>query len=90
MPTMNQERAVPDVDHEICRSEYWTIAENSLLSRIRDDFREMPGMRLTLDQVMRMWMLDYPACLRMLGALVETRFLEVDASGKYRKVHCGQ
>ena len=43
-------------------------------------------MRLTRDQVMRLWSVDDPTCLRVLESLVETRFLEVDASGRYRRV----
>ena len=39
-----------------------------LLSRIRGEFREMPGLRLSLEQAMRLWSLDRATCVDVLDA----------------------
>ena len=46
-----------------------------LLRRVRSEFLEMPGLRLTLPQAGRLWGLDQASCSAMLDALVESRFL---------------
>ena len=76
--------------HEPCTVRLFrTSEENALLRRARGEFREMPGMRLTIEQAMRLWDLERPSCEALLGALVEAKFLEIDAHGRYRKAHCG-
>lgn len=78
------------VPHEPCTVMLFrTIKEDALLRRVRGEFREMPGMRLTVDQAMRLWNLDRLACNKMLCSLVASRFLEVDSNGRYRKAHGG-
>jgi hypothetical protein len=64
-----------------------TSKEDALLRRVRGEYREMPGMRLTIDQAMRLWDLDRQTCQSLLHSLVEAHFLEVDAHGRYRKWH---
>jgi hypothetical protein len=66
-----------------------TFAEEALMRRVRGEYREMPGMRLTVDQAMRLWMLDRKTCTGVLDSLVEARFLEQDGSGRYRRAHSG-
>ena len=66
-----------------------TSKEDILLARVRGEYREMPGMRLTIDQAMRLWDLDRQTCRTLLDSLVEARFLEVDQFGRYRKSHSG-
>jgi hypothetical protein len=34
----------------------------SLVARIRGEYREMPGLRLTFAQACRLWQLDAPTC----------------------------
>ena len=46
-----------------------------VVRRIRGEFLEMPGLRLTAQQARRMWRLDETACDAVLGALVDARFL---------------
>jgi hypothetical protein len=41
-----------------------------LASRIRGEYREMPGLRLTTAQAARLWQIDRPACETLLLALV--------------------
>jgi hypothetical protein len=72
--------------HESCSvTVYGTITEDNLLRRIRGEFREMPGMRLTLEQAGRLWDLDRATCAGVLGKLISARFLEIDGHGRYRK-----
>lgn len=68
---------------------YRTSGEDSLLRRARGEYREMPGMRLTTEQAMRLWDLDRQTCQSLLTLLVELQFLEVDPYGRYRKAHGG-
>ena len=60
-----------------------SFAEETLVKRIRGEYREMPGMRLTLDQAMRLWMFDRQTCSSVLDSLVAAHFLELDQNGRY-------
>ena len=66
-----------------------SFADDNLMRRVRGEFGEMPGMRLTLDQACRLWTLDHDRCAAVLERLVAGRFLEVDGTGRYRKAHGG-
>lgn len=66
-----------------------TTAHDALLRRVRSEFKEMPGMRLTEDQAMRLWSLDRATCHDVLSSLVDADFLAVDAIGRYRRAHPG-
>jgi hypothetical protein len=66
-----------------------TIPEDPLVTRVRGEYREMPGMRLTVDQAMRLWTLDRETCSDVLSSLVAARFLQLDRSGRYAKAHGG-
>ncbi len=68
---------------------YRTSKENELLARARGEYREMPGMRLTVEQAMRLWDLDRPTCQSLLASLVDAQFLEVDPHGRYHMIHPG-
>jgi hypothetical protein len=57
-----------------------------LIRRVRAEFLEMPGLRLTSDQARRLWGLDAGTCQWLLGALVDTHFLTRSADGRYRRV----
>jgi hypothetical protein len=61
-----------------------TRTDDHLLRRVRGEYREMPGMRLTVDQAMRLWMLDRITCTGLFDSLVAARFLQQDAHGRYR------
>lgn len=45
------------------------------LERIRAEYRESPGMRLTPAQARRLWGLDAAACESLLTKLVEAKYL---------------
>lgn len=54
-----------------------------VVSRIRGEFLEMPGLRLTREQARRLWRLDETACEAVLGALVDARFLAKTRDGAF-------
>jgi hypothetical protein len=54
-----------------------------LLSRVRAEFREMPGLRLTATQARRLWALDSTQCHTVLAALVRDGFLRRTADGSF-------
>ena len=66
-----------------------TIRQDAVIARVRGEYREMPGMRLTIEQAMRLWSLDRQVCSDTMDSLVASRYLEVDATGRYRKTHTG-
>jgi hypothetical protein len=57
--------------------------DESLLSRIRREFLEMPGLRLTHAQARRLWNIDGDTCERLLARLVHTKFLMHHHDGRY-------
>ena len=54
-----------------------------VVRRIRGEFLEMPGLRLTPEQARRLWRLDETACNAVLGALVDARFLAKTRDGAF-------
>jgi hypothetical protein len=54
-----------------------------VVHRIRGEFLEMPGLRLTVEQARRLWRLDETACDAVLGALVDARFLARTRDGAF-------
>jgi len=54
-----------------------------LLSRIRGEYSEMPGLRLTPVQASRLWQLDSHTCDTLLTELTKEGFLILLPSGRY-------
>ena len=54
---------------------------NELVGRIRTEFLEMPGLRLTLTQAARLWGLDEGACRLVIDVLVGSSFLRWTPAG---------
>ena len=54
-----------------------------LLHRVRSEFLEMPGLRLTPAQAARLWALDRSTSERILGGLTATGFLRRNREGAY-------
>ena len=46
-----------------------------VLRRVKGEYIEMPGLRLTIAQAQRLWGLDRAVCDSLLGALVDAKFL---------------
>jgi hypothetical protein len=53
------------------------------LVRIRGEYLEMPGLRLTTRQAQRLWHLDGARCEVLLNALVDAHFLWRTADGAF-------
>lgn len=63
--------------------------EKELEARIQREFVEMPGLRLTADQAIRMWSPGRTSVVKLLDHLVDTRFLRFDEFGRYARHHLG-
>ena len=60
-----------------------SVGIQEVVRRIRGEFLEMPGLRLTPEQARRLWRLDETACQAILGALVDARFLSKTRDGAF-------
>lgn len=56
---------------------------DALIGRIRGEYREMPGLRLTFAQACRLWQIDARACDAILGALESEGFLARTGEGAF-------
>jgi hypothetical protein len=54
-----------------------------IIERIRGEFREMPGLTLTLAQAQRLWNVDVATCTEVLSQLVDAGFLCRRPDGAY-------
>jgi hypothetical protein len=54
-----------------------------LAVRVRSEYLEMPGLRLTPDQAGRLLGLDPAVCARLLAHLVSSGFLRIGRDGHY-------
>jgi hypothetical protein len=57
-----------------------------LLTRIRGEYLEMPGLRLSFEQAQRLFGVDRAQCRMMLDALVDAGFLCVKSDGAYARL----
>ena len=53
----------------------------NLIQRVRSEFNEMPGLRLTPAQAARLLGLDRKSCERVISALVNSAFLRWTPDG---------
>lgn len=63
-------------------------ATPDLLVRIRGEFLEMPGLRVTSPQAQRLWGLDSVACAAILACLVDEGFLRCTPNGAFARRDC--
>ena len=63
---------------------------DTMLTRIRADYLEMPGLRLTLEQVQRLCGVEETLCQAVLDALVDAKFLCVKSDGTYARLTDGE
>jgi hypothetical protein len=61
----------------------------TLSSRIRGEYCEMPGLRLTLPQACRLWQIDAVTCEAVLHGLLEERFLARTNDGAFVMTRSG-
>ena len=50
-------------------------AQEETLRRVRAEFLEMPGLKLTVPQAQRLWGVDRPTCEAVIDELTTSRFL---------------
>lgn len=79
--TAATERYIADDEGSLTRVGH---LNGALLDRIRGEFREMPGLNLTLRQAARLWNLDALTCDIALRILVEERYLDHTRRGSFR------
>ena len=60
-----------------------TVAVHLLTDRIRAEFTDLPGLKITSAQACRLWHSDERACTAALAALIEEGFLRQTASGAF-------
>jgi len=60
-----------------------------IIERIRGEYLEMPGLRLTPAQAQRLCGVDQTVCKAVLDALVDAEFLAVNAQGVYARASEG-
>jgi hypothetical protein len=57
-----------------------------VVRRVREEFREMPGLRLTPAQATRLWGLEHATCRAVIDRLVATEFLRWTQAGAITRV----
>jgi hypothetical protein len=62
------------------------MPHNPMLKRVRSEYLEMPGLRLTLEQARRLCGLERALCKMVLDALVDEWFLCVKPGEVYARV----
>jgi hypothetical protein len=65
------------------------VATEQILQRIRSEYLEMPGLRLTPQQAQRLWGLDRQCCEESLQYLVDAGFLMKTGRGTYVRLTDG-
>jgi hypothetical protein len=61
------------------------MQQDSVLRRLRAEFLEMPGLRLTPEQAQYLCGVERALCQRVLDSLVEAKFLCVKPDGAYAR-----
>jgi len=56
-----------------------------LAQRIREEFEETPGLRLTVGEGAQFWGMDEEICRSVLARLLESGFLAKDVDDRYRE-----
>jgi hypothetical protein len=59
---------------------------HTLANRVRNEFLEMPGLRLTIRQAARLWGLEPTACEHVIEVLVRSEFLRRVPDGMITRV----
>ena len=62
---------------------YQDVAIGDALRKVKGEYLDMPGLRLTPAQAQRLWGLDRESCHALLGALVDAKFLYKTRDGAF-------
>ena len=90
MLTLSGSHQTPACLREPCTIQVFHPSPERLLERrIRGEYKEMPGLRLSPRQAARLWSIESGVCETMLDALVESGFLRRDRNGLYARSHSG-
>ena len=65
------------------------VSREQIVRRIRGEYLEMPGLRLTRPQAQRLWGLDEQTCAQLLDSLADDRFLLRRGDGTYARLTDG-
>ena len=63
---------------------------DQMVVRVRGEFTEMPGLRLTVGQAARLWQADPQTCESVLDRLVRERFLRRTREGAFVRSGTGR
>lgn len=64
--------------------------QSAIVTRIRGEFNEMPGLCLTFKQAQRLWALDGSTCASVLDGLLTEGFLRRSTAGVYLRSEPGR
>jgi hypothetical protein len=67
------------------RTQPFQDVDVDIVLMIRNEYGEQPGLRLDRRQAARFWSIPQPICDRALQALTDVHYLELDATGRYRR-----
>jgi hypothetical protein len=59
------------------------LKREDILRRVRGEYLEMPGLRLTAKQAQRLWTMDACTCESLLNTLVDAKFLARTRDGAF-------
>ena len=62
----------------------------TLVTRVREEFREMPGLRLTVPQATRLWGLEHATCTEVIATLVAAEYLRWTPTGAVTRAEAGR
>jgi hypothetical protein len=65
-------------------------SNQAVLERIRAEYLEMPGLRLTVAQVTRLCGVERSTCTMALDSLVDAKFLCLKSDGAYARLTDGE
>jgi len=59
------------------------FSTSTLIRQIRDEYQNMPGLKLTREQACRLWAVNNETCDAAIDALLEEGFLHTTGTGKF-------
>lgn len=62
------------------------VEVHAVANRVRSEFLEMPGLRLTVRQAARLWGLEPSACEHVIEVLVQSAFLRWTPGGMVTRI----
>jgi hypothetical protein len=62
---------------------------DNTINRIKSEYREMPGLHLTFEQMLRLWRLDRSTCRILIETLIDAHFLKTTRDGRYVRCDAG-